>query len=1043
MASNPTIAVACELLPGYKITERIGAGGYGEVFRATAPGGIEKAVKSLYGYHDDELAARELKALERIKLVRHPFLLSLDRFEVVDGRLIVVTELADGSLDDRFQECRQEGRPGIPRQELLGYLHDAAEALDYMQAQHGLQHLDVKPENLLLVGGHVKVADFGLVKDVAHASQYSQVGGLTPTYAAPELFDNRPGARSDQYSLAIVYQELLTGTLPFPGQSAAQLMSQHTQAEPRVSTLPDHDRPVIRRALAKDSDGRFESCRAMVEALASAAHCATDQEPSSVLKDTKQLRTDDTKEARFGVTERLPENCVAEPKIEREALSSDDSVRSRSSATEHVSPAGIAWEDFLQTQAEAIRPRKEETPELVSRATRRVLDASFPEVASFQPVARPTLLVALGGQAAGVLRCIQQNLHALDSKTDWNSFVLMLGIDTDRNAVKNLARVGGVETSPDIQSQVVPLQAPQYYRDQSSDLSRWLSRRWVYAIPRSRHAAGLRPLGRLALIDNANEVVECLADAMERLTDRERTAGLSLLGGMSCRLDMPRIVIVASTSGGTGSGMALDLAQAIRNIAQERDIQNLELLGILGNCCGVSGEAKEFSQVNTMAFLREYFSIGRQGNRTNKTLDSGTEIFEGDGLPFDHTYFISSQQGRLKLSVEQWIEQTAEYLTVDIASGCGPLFDGCRSLQECENGVETSDLVRSFAVAPLNERQEVVVRRAKENLCALVAKHWRRRHECSSVPEVQPRGAKARLLKFMSRKKHDVKQGANAAEEDPRESLQSAICKEFGSASDSEFATGLLQGLTDPLATVLENRLRDDESDYYADRLIHHAFQQLTAVVCQFASESPDGAVMSARCLKSAERDTELPATPGSDSRLTALVSKTAQQVCGEFLAALLESPKPFSLELEPFLRDSVDSAVSMLVCSEGAEQAVELLANCQTDLALVLESTAVGPPGCGHIRRALVVLPWRYSDSQLAEKVKTLLPKLTIVHGNVLRPLFIYEASGLSLPLIASNMCADRPELAEAAWRVQTRNDVEWLELPRVISEEDRNAKV
>ena len=131
---------------------------------------------------------------------------------------MIVTELADKTLWDRFRECRTEGLVGIPRDELLGHICsiDAAEALDYMNTQHQLQHLDIKPQNLFLVHNHVKVADFGLVKDLENMLA-SVTGGVTPVYAAPETFEGKVSRFSDQYSLAIVYQELLTGQRPYNG----------------------------------------------------------------------------------------------------------------------------------------------------------------------------------------------------------------------------------------------------------------------------------------------------------------------------------------------------------------------------------------------------------------------------------------------------------------------------------------------------------------------------------------------------------------------------------------------------------------------------------------------------------------------------------------------------------------------------------------------------------------------------------------------------------------------------------------------------------
>ncbi|HKD37726.1 MAG TPA: serine/threonine-protein kinase, partial [Pirellulales bacterium] len=255
-----TIQPRDEVFPGYVLAERIGSGGYAEVWRATAPGGVHKAVKIVYGCHDDQLAAQEMKAMERIRDVRHPFVVSLERFEVVDGRLVILTELADMSLEQRAQQCRTQGLPGIPRELLVRYLGDAAEALDYLAKQHNLQHLDIKPANLLILGDHVKVADFGLVKELATRTSNSIVAGMTPTYSPPEMFDDAPSAYSDQYSLAIVYQEMLTGVLPFPGRTAAQLANQHLRSQPQLAALSEADRPIVARALAKTPTERFPSC---------------------------------------------------------------------------------------------------------------------------------------------------------------------------------------------------------------------------------------------------------------------------------------------------------------------------------------------------------------------------------------------------------------------------------------------------------------------------------------------------------------------------------------------------------------------------------------------------------------------------------------------------------------------------------------------------------------------------------------------------------------------------------------------------------------
>ncbi len=264
-----------EPLPGYRLVAPLGRGGFGEVWRCDAPGGLPKAIKFVApsaapvpGQVDS--LAQEYEAFLRVKAIRHPFLLTLERVEVVGGELVMVMELADKSLANRFDECRAAGAVGIPRDELLAYMVDVAEALDVLAQQHGLQHLDVKPANLFLIGGHVKVGDYGLVARClpADAADESRLGrGVTPRYVAPEILDGRVHPHSDQYPLALVYQELLTGTYPYPGPTARHLLTQHRLAEPNLAALGPADRPAVARALAKDPDARFPACLGFVRAL--------------------------------------------------------------------------------------------------------------------------------------------------------------------------------------------------------------------------------------------------------------------------------------------------------------------------------------------------------------------------------------------------------------------------------------------------------------------------------------------------------------------------------------------------------------------------------------------------------------------------------------------------------------------------------------------------------------------------------------------------------------------------------------------------------
>ncbi len=208
-----------------------------------------------------------------MKTIRHPFLLSIERVEIIDQDLVIVMELADKSLQDLLEEYRKSGQSGLPRRDLLAYLRETAEVLDLMNQVHGLKHLDIKPRNLFIVGKHIKVADFGLVNSLAElygTGSMEKLAAITPLYAAPETFQGQVTLFSDQYSLAVSYFELLTGELPIKAKNVRQLALLHATASPNLTRLPESDREAVGRALAKEPRERFPSCTAFIEALEAA-----------------------------------------------------------------------------------------------------------------------------------------------------------------------------------------------------------------------------------------------------------------------------------------------------------------------------------------------------------------------------------------------------------------------------------------------------------------------------------------------------------------------------------------------------------------------------------------------------------------------------------------------------------------------------------------------------------------------------------------------------------------------------------------------------
>ena len=695
------IDTQAEPLPGYRLIERLGRGGFGEVWKCEAPGGLHKAIKFVYGdlrsaHEGTGLAEQELKALSRVKTVRHPYILSLERFDIIEGQLIIVMELADRSLADRFRECVAGGLPGIPRAELLRYMEETAEALDLMNLNHDLQHLDIKPQNLFLVHNHVKVADFGLVKGLQGA-RATMTGGVTPLYAAPETFDSTVSRFCDQYSLAIVYQELLTGRRPFTGATARQLLMQHVQGTPDLSSLPANDREPIGRALAKKPEARHPSCQDLLRALRAG-------EGSKVVL---PVRGDEG----AGAAYRAETHSSPAP-----AVSTPFTPQAMPPAAGDMDPAIMLSPGLLRSTP--IPPKS-----LPVTIHTQIAPAVTAEVLG-DGVLFPALVIATGQAGLEVVQRMRDglcsrfgSLHALPN-------LRILYLDTDPESMRAALEGGGtLALEP---PEILPTRlarASHFLKPgrQHIPLDSWFDGRLLYRLPRNQSTNGARAIGRLAFMDSYCDIVSRLRSDLQACADPETLAATAQQTGLGMRTNQPRVYIVTGLAGGTGGGMFIDLAYVTRAVLRQLGFARPDVAGVF-LLPGVDDESSQTPAVaNTVAALTELNHFSSQRVSFQAHYDLREEPLVDSEPPFGRCVMLSMVPTTEDKGSRDWAGLAAGYLVRELTTPAGRRLDERRA----KAGAGRGPLVcQTFGAYRFSCPRRVMLRRGARRLCRRLIKNW-------------------------------------------------------------------------------------------------------------------------------------------------------------------------------------------------------------------------------------------------------------------------------------------------------------------------------
>jgi serine/threonine protein kinase len=245
---------------GYTIKRGVGRGGFGEVYYATSDGGKEVALKLIRRNLEVEL-----RGASQCLNLKHPNLVGLYdiKADADNDSWLIMEYVADESL----AEAIDRHPSGMPLKDVLHWFHGVAEGVAYLH-DHGVVHRDLKPGNIFSDQAIVKVGDYGLSKFISVSRRSGQTESVgTVHYMAPEVGNGRYGKEIDVYALGIILYEMLTGRVPFEGESVGEILMKHLTADPDLNQVAEPYRTVIARALTKDPNERLRTVDEMIAML--------------------------------------------------------------------------------------------------------------------------------------------------------------------------------------------------------------------------------------------------------------------------------------------------------------------------------------------------------------------------------------------------------------------------------------------------------------------------------------------------------------------------------------------------------------------------------------------------------------------------------------------------------------------------------------------------------------------------------------------------------------------------------------------------------
>jgi hypothetical protein len=474
-----------------------------------------------------------------------------------------------------------------------------------------------------------------------------------------------------------------------------------------------------------------------------------------------------------------------------------------------------------------------------------------------------------------------------------------------------------------------------------------------------------------------------------------------------------RVSLLAGTGGGTGSGMVIDVANLIKSLAAERNLQ-VEVHGYFVCNCFANSNSLPLLATNTYALLTELNHVTAVGNETGTDKPKNVQRFESPAAPFDYVYWMPVLSRKADAGQVDALDAMAKYLACQRLRDVGAAIGSCRQSKTPREEQDGRTLIiRKPGFASLAEQKRLFLSHLAAELAEAVKQHWLTKDNSADWERLVQQEQQALI---------NLK--ANALAENGKGQASSAVPD---------------QALT---LTALRGRFREQMSFTLTSEVLRHIQHQLescddrgrpliSASDAKLIADTARAFIssLSASMQRESKRDYPIAMPPASKP----LVAAGSRRILSKAIEKFdFKQPDRF-LPVDEIDELVTSECQALLECSLSQPEfaaAIDAHIDLDQSLSRTLERATTDLLQCGSDRRTLLFAPTRNEQTAAIEKLQALRPQVAAIPSDVDDVIIICEESGISPRSLANGLERVLPGIADAARRLQTRVDIDWQSL-------------